>query len=717
MNKDLITELEAEISRLKAELEKAREQMSDVENSRRAMLFMLEDLNKSTANVMLAKKEWEATFDAISAPLFIHDKEFKIVRTNRAYAEAAGAHFKEFIGKPYYEVFPKMEGPFKMCLKAQELQEEEEEEEFSYPITNSIFKVRFYPIKDGNGQYRYSIHIMEDITEAKKAEENMKAEMEITTHLLMIADATAHTTDVNKLMEQVAHCGHEIIKCDVCLSYVWNEDGQVFQPSQYSGLAHDMIPIFRTEPLDKNTEFVKKTMQGKEPVIISGLGDVAQTFRSAVKPEGLSYIKPQSAFPWLPGINTIAAIPLIGRTGYLGLLIAIYKNAKEFTQRDRKIMQGISNQVSTALEQARLYKETVNKSMELSHKVETIQVMNEIDRSILSTLEQQEILEITARLISRVIQCDRATIALVNKEKREFIYAAGFGITFLSKGQIVSFDDTNATEVIETGRPQYVSNIAEVKDLPLLEKKFLDHGFLSHIRVPLVVKNVVIGVLSIGSKRPSAFTKQDLATLEKIASQISVALENARLVTDLNELFIGTVRSLSSAIDAKSPWTAGHSERVTKYAIEIAKGMGFDEKALKDLELAGLLHDVGKIGTYETILDKPGKLTEDELKIIRQHPVKGVDILAHIKQLKDIIPAIKYHHEFYDGTGYPDGLKGEEIPLFARILTVADTVDAMGADRPYRKGRPMDAITAELKRCSGTQFDPKVVEVFLGMKR
>lgn len=183
------------------------------------------------------------------------------------------------------------------------------------------------------------------------------------------------------------------------------------------------------------------------------------------------------------------------------------------------------------------------------------------------------------------------------------------------------------------------------------------------------------------------------------------------------EMFIGIIESLSNAIDAKSPWTAGHSQRVTRYAIDIGKELGFAEKELKDLELVGLLHDVGKIGTYENILNKPGKLADEELKMIRQHPSKGVEILSPIKHLKDIIPAIKYHHEFYNGTGYPEGIKGEAIPIFAKILSVADTVDAMLSDRPYRKGKSMDEVLAELKRCSGTQFDPKVVEAFLALNR
>lgn len=241
----------------------------------------------------------------------------------------------------------------------------------------------------------------------------------------------------------------------------------------------------------------------------------------------------------------------------------------------------------------------------------------------------------------------------------------------------------------------------------------MNEGFRCHIKVPLNIKGEIIGILTVGSKRPSAYSPADLSTLEKLAYQIGVALSNARLISDLEELFLGTVKSLSSAIDAKSPWTAGHSERVTRYAIQIGKEMGLSEKELKDLELAGLLHDVGKIGTYDVILDKPDKLSNEEQDLIKQHPVKGAEILSPIRQLKEIIPAIRHHQEFYDGTGYPDGLKGEAIPLFARIIGVADTVDAMGADRPYRKGKPMDAITAELNRCSGAQFDPKVVEAFL----
>ena len=693
---------DAEIQSLKTKRQKAAEWEADIDDERRAMIYMLEDINETTSKLEKAKKEWEATFDAISDPLFIHDKQFKIVRANKAYAEAAGVPLKDITGKLYYEVFPKLNRPFKMCQKALELQEE-----VHLPYLNKIFKVRFYPIRNGEGKFLYSVHIMEDITEVKRTLESLRQEMEITADLLTIAEIISHTIDINKLMEQVMQYGSKIVGCDTCLSYLWNKETKIFQPDQCHGLLPGLIPVFHTQFLDEQTEFVKRAIEGKKPVVISIAG---------LRGEGLGTEVPQSGiFSWFPDFNTTVLIPLIGKEVCLGLVVAIFKNPREFTEKDMRIISGISNQVSVALEQARLYKESVDKAMELSHKMETIQVMHEIDKSILSTMESGEILEISTNMISRVIPCDKATVTLVDKERQGFTYAAGFGVEFLAKGEFVPFGDTSAAEVVRTCRPQYIADLKSEREILLLEKKFLEEGFLSHIRVPLIVKGEAIGVLNVGSKRPSAFTPEDLSTLEKLTCQIGVALENARLITNLEELFIGTVKSLSSAIDAKSRWTAGHSERVTRYAMQIGKEIGLSEKELKNLELAGLLHDIGKIGTIEAVLDKAGKLTNDEIKLIRQHTIKGAEILSPIKQLKEIIPAVKYHQEFYDGSGYPDGLKGEAIPLFARIIGAADAVDAMSADRPYRKGKSMDVVVEELKRCSGTQFDPKVADVFVKM--
>ncbi len=192
-----------------------------------------------------------------------------------------------------------------------------------------------------------------------------------------------------------------------------------------------------------------------------------------------------------------------------------------------------------------------------------------------------------------------------------------------------------------------------------------------------------------------------------------LALTKKSLLKQLRELLYTTIQAISEALDEKDTYTHGHSKRVTLYALILGRAMNLDTATLEKLQLAGLLHDIGKIGTPERILNKPGGLTHEEFDVIKKHPRKGKDILKDIKQLKDISSWLRSHHEKYDGTGYPDSLKGEEIPLPARILAVADTYDAMTSDRSYRKGLPHEVALDEIKRCSNTQFDPMVVDVFM----
>lgn len=182
---------------------------------------------------------------------------------------------------------------------------------------------------------------------------------------------------------------------------------------------------------------------------------------------------------------------------------------------------------------------------------------------------------------------------------------------------------------------------------------------------------------------------------------------------ELEGLYSNLVVAFANAIDAKSPWTKGHSERVTNHAILIAKKMGLEGRDVEALTIAGLLHDIGKIGTYDILLDKPERLSAEEFALVKRHTIKGEEILKPIKELGHILPIIRLHHEKFDGTGYPDELKGDEIPLLARILCISDSYDSMVSDRPYRRAPGKTYAIEELKRCSGTHFDPQVVEVFL----
>ena len=186
---------------------------------------------------------------------------------------------------------------------------------------------------------------------------------------------------------------------------------------------------------------------------------------------------------------------------------------------------------------------------------------------------------------------------------------------------------------------------------------------------------------------------------------------------ELRTAYVSTVRALAEAIDAKDAYTRGHSERVAIYASRIARELNCKPDFIERIYLAGLLHDVGKIGVPDAIITKPGKLTPEEYDLIKQHPEIGARILERVSFLSDVVPCVRHHHEWYDGSdrGYPDRLRGLEIPYPSRIILVADTVEAMTSDRPYRKAVPLEAVIEEIQRFSGTQFDPEAAEAFLTM--
>ena len=195
--------------------------------------------------------------------------------------------------------------------------------------------------------------------------------------------------------------------------------------------------------------------------------------------------------------------------------------------------------------------------------------------------------------------------------------------------------------------------------------------------------------------------------------KFDLASSKSLILKDLKELFYKTIKSIASALDAKDPYTHGHSMRVTLYSIILAKELNVEQDMLEQIEMAGLLHDIGKIAIPQAILCKPGKLTDDEFVIMKSHPVNSEKLIASIKKLQSVSPGIKHHHERWDGRGYPDKLEGENIPYCARIIALADTYDAMTSTRSYRVALPHEVAIEEIRKCAGSQFYPKLAEKFI----
>ncbi|MEM7227345.1 MAG: HD domain-containing phosphohydrolase [Planctomycetota bacterium] len=234
---------------------------------------------------------------------------------------------------------------------------------------------------------------------------------------------------------------------------------------------------------------------------------------------------------------------------------------------------------------------------------------------------------------------------------------------------------------------------------------------------PLSDADGMIGIIAAGNRDGDDHLASSVDTklLEATARQIGVFLQNAGLFEDLNRMFVGTLEGLTAAIDAKDRYTSGHSQRVAHLTEQLGRSLGLDDRTVRRYRIAGLVHDVGKIGVPESVLTKTGRLDDEEFDAIKKHPEIGHRILRDIPRLDDVLPGVLYHHERWDGAGYPAGLAGDDIPVVARLIGLADAFDAMSSTRTYRASMSRSEVHAEIRRNAGTQFDPRIVETFLGL--
>ncbi len=342
---------------------------------------------------------------------------------------------------------------------------------------------------------------------------------------------------------------------------------------------------------------------------------------------------------------------------------------------------------------------------ELSNTYEELSLLYRVS-GMFSTLSSAEIYSRMVDEAVDTIGVKTAAVLLWDEKNDVLVTRTSTGDWNGSK--IFSRDGSIFWKVMESRKPSAFCRIAETEHCNLIP------DIKSLMVCPIVGKLKTIGVIAVADKAgDQEFYAHDLKLLLAISSQAGLSIENALLYTELEGLLVGAIRSLVKALEATSYWTAGHTERVTEYSIAIGRVLGLDAETLEKLKICSLLHDIGKIATPKEILNKDCQLNDREWAEIRKHPEIGAEILGEMKQFNEIILGIKYHHEHYDGRNSLFGLKSDEIPLLARILSVADAFDALTSDRPYRPRRPNDEAVQEISRCSGTQFDPHVVDAFL----
>jgi putative nucleotidyltransferase with HDIG domain len=379
-----------------------------------------------------------------------------------------------------------------------------------------------------------------------------------------------------------------------------------------------------------------------------------------------------------------------------------------FTENDLMLIGRVGNLAALLVDNVRLGKMRDRNLTEISELMEISGILN-------SSLDPSVVREKAITVVTRLLECEVASLLLVDEATDELYFEVALG----EKGNRVKEIRLKKGEgiagwVAAHNQPLLID---DVKNDPRHSRRFDERSKFetrNMICVPMAIKEKVVGVLqAINKLRNGGFSQADLDLFISLSHEVAIAVDNARLYNELRETFYQTAEALADAIEKRDPYTGNHTRRVMHYSMAIARFLDLTDTERENLRLAAILHDIGKIGVEDSVLQKDSELNNDEYHKIMRHPEIGVDILGHIRRLEGVIPGIQSHHERIDGKGYPLGIRQHSIPLIARIISVADTFDAMTTDRPYRAALSADEAVEELKRFVGSQFDRAVVDAFI----
>ena len=535
---DPVKQLRNELAAAQRAVAELREQIAGRSKGREIGEHRADDLESTRKLIAQAHEEWMAAVDAVDDPIFLHDKEFRILRANRAYQSLAGLSFNEFIGRPYYEVFPKLDGPLPGCQHVLE-EEIDKDNEDEIALDGTFYRSRAFPVHDEKGEYLFSVHSLEDTTERKVHEFAMQRANRALRTISAGNQALIHATEEGQLLQDM---------CDVAV--------------QVGGYRMAWIGYARDDD-DKTIE------QMAQAGFLEG------------------------------GLNLL---PLTWRT-----------------------------------------------------------------------------------------------------EDHQFCPAG---------------------DAIISGEPKVVQDILSEPETSTWHENARRNGYASCIALPLMDGTRAFGALVIFDRKVNVFDADEVGVLEEMSGDLAFGILTLRVklahrehAQRLQENMLQTVEAIASIVEMRDPYTSGHQARVAELAKDIASQMGLPEEQVQAIHLAGLVHDLGKIRIPAEILSKPGRLDEIEYSLIKMHPKAGYDILKGIDFSWPIAQMVLQHHERMDGSGYPQGLKGDEILPGARILIVADVVEAMSSHRPYRPGLGVEAALEEITKSRGICYDPQVVDACVALFR
>lgn len=515
--------------------------------------------------------------------------------------------------------------------------------------------------------------------------------------LLRVAGKLNAQLDLNTLLETLAEETAQALNTSISIVSLYDYKQDVLRPAQAKGLTQEQL--VNIPPFPKNKYDQTIAILGN----VFALSDL-QAIRTA------SYLE---EFKKL-NFRSMAAASMEYEHEWIGSLTVISPGEnRTFTEGELLLLKGMADQAALAIVNTKLFKDA-------QRRLENLQALRAIDIAITTNHDLQKTLDVLLAQITKQLQVDAAVILILDEEKQQLEFGTSLGFqSLMMHYKNLRVGDGMAGLAAQQKQIVHVHDISTnpqaLFDVPLL----VEEGFISYYAAPLISQGKVEGVLEIFHRTPLDTDKEWLDFLEALARQAAIAIDNTSLFLglqstndELTRAYDSTIEGWSRALDLRDKETEGHTRRVTELTLDLAKEFGFNGDDLLHIRRGSLLHDIGKMGVPDRILLKETALEPDEWVQMKRHPVYALEMLQSIQYLHQALDIPHYHHERWDGSGYPHGLKGEAIPLAARIFAIVDVWDALISDRPYRAAWLPEKALAHIKAESGKHFDPHVVEMF-----
>ncbi len=653
--------------------------------------------------------------ESLPQNIYAKDIDGRFIFANQHYCAIQGRSLEELVGKTDFDLhLPELAEKYRkddrqVIETGQPIEIIEEHQ----PLGEKKFFVQVIksPLYNSKGQTVGILGIFWDITPRMEAEEEIRSRTEEVQTLYALSRSLAEANDLDEILNLINRHAVESVHTTFARIALLEDDNFVMRAAFPIRIMDHGLLVGKREPVAKLPFCQHILKQNKSVILQHDNREIDSYEREALL---LDFAQSVCVVPLQVGT------PGLGSKQKLGLLMlgeSRNEGREPFTPSKILLAESIGDQAASAIRRMLLHQQT-------ERRLQQITVLRGIDQSITSSFSLDLSLGMVLTQVIDQLNVDATTIWVFNPESNmlEYFTGRGFQSELFNRSKTLRLGEGYAGRTALEHSTVHISNLAAQDDNPRLAKAVAKESFVSYFGVPLIAKGSIKGVLEVFHRDSLKPDEEWLGFLDTLAGQAAIAIDNTTLFdnlqrsnADLIKAYDTTLEGWSAALDLRDKETEGHTQRVTSLTLQLAETMGFNEQELVQIRRGALLHDMGKLGVPDQILHKPGKLDDEEWKIMRMHPTYAYQILYQIVYLHPALNIPYCHHEKWDGTGYPRRLKGEEIPFEARIFAVVDIFDALTSDRPYRKGWTPEKTLDYIREISGTHLDSRVVEAFLKM--